>query len=145
MDAVQKAVMLFQEGYSCSQAVLAAYADRFGLDEPTALKLAAGFGGGMGQLGETCGALSGAMMVLGLRYGTADAANKTAKNQTYRIMRDLAAEFKLRAGSMTCRDLLGFDMGTEDGQLAARRPGAFHDCPDYVRVAAEIVAEMLDR
>ena len=143
MDRVKKATDLFKEGYSCSQSVLGAYADLFGLDMQAALKVASGFGGGMGQMSDTCGALTGAMMVLGLRYGSTNPSDKTAKLENYRKMRDLAEEFKLQAGAKTCRDLLGFDMSTQDGQLAAKQPGAFHDCPSYVRIAAEIVQEML--
>lgn len=145
MDRTQKAVDLFAEGFSCSQAVLAAYADMFDLDEPTALKIASGFGGGLGRMSETCGALTGAVMVLGLKYGSVDGSDQTAKFENYRKVRELAAEFKLQAGAATCRDLLGFDMTTEDGQLATQQPGAFHDCPEYVRIAAEIVREMLEQ
>lgn len=144
MDRVKKATDLFSEGYACSQAVLAAFTDMFGVDKEAALKIASGFGGGMGQMSDTCGSLTGAMMVLGLQYGSTNPADKTAKLENYRKMRDLAEEFKLRAGSKTCRDLLGFDMSTQDGQLAAKQPGAFHDCPSYVRIAAEIVQEMLE-
>ncbi|MHC4925786.1 MAG: C-GCAxxG-C-C family protein [Planctomycetota bacterium] len=145
MDRIQQAVKLFDEGFSCSQSVLAAFADMFDVDLQAALKIASGFGGGMGQMSETCGALTGAMMVLGLKYGTDNPTDKTAKLQNYRKVRELSAEFKLRAGSQTCRDLLGFDMSTADGQLAAKQPGAFHDCPDYVRIAAEIVQEMMEQ
>lgn len=144
MDRVQKAVDLFGEGFGCPQAVLAAFADLFEVDRDIALKIASGFGGGMGQMSETCGALTGAMMVIGLKFGSADGSDKTAKLANYRKIRDLAAEFRLRAGAHTCRDLLGFDMSTQDGQLAAKQPGAFHDCPGFVRIAAEIVQEMLE-
>lgn len=144
MDRVKKAVDLFEDGFGCPQAVLAAYADLFGLDEQAALKIASGFGGGLGQMGDACGALTGAMMVLGLKYGTTDPSDKTAKLANYRKMRDLTEEFKLQAGAMQCRDLLGFDMLSEDGRLAAKKPGAFHDCPGYVRMAAKIVEEMLE-
>ncbi len=145
MDRTQKAVNLFSEGFSCSQAVLAAYADMFDLDEQTALKIASGFGGGLGQMSETCGALTGAVMVLGLKYGSISGDDRTAKFENYRKVRDLVAEFKLQAGSATCRELLGFDMTTEDGQLAMKRPGAFSDCPEYVRIAADILREMLEQ
>ncbi len=144
MDPKAEAVKLFNEGYNCSQAVLGAFCEQFRLERETALTLASGFGGGMGCMSQTCGALTGAMMVIGLKYGSADAADKTAKMQNYRKVKDLAEEFKLQTGSMICSDLLGFDMKTKEGQLAAKQPGAFHDCPEYVRIAATIVEEILE-
>lgn len=144
MNETDKAVKLFDEGYNCSQAILAAFSETLGLDAQTALTLASGFGGGMGGMGGVCGALTGAIMVLGLKYGSPDASDKTTKYEVYQKTRILAEEFKLRTGSLYCRDLLGFDMSTDEGQLAAKRPGAFHECPQFVRVAAEILEEMLE-
>jgi C_GCAxxG_C_C family probable redox protein len=143
MSEAEQAVKLFDEGYNCSQAVLGAFCESLGLEQTTALTLASGFGGGIGCGGDVCGSLTGAIMVLGLKYGTADAADKTTKNEMYRKTRVFTEEFKLQTGSLYCRDLLGFDMATEEGQLAAKRPGAFGDCPQFVRVAAEILEEML--
>lgn len=143
MNRIDTAVKLFNEGYNCSQAVLAAFCEPFGMDRSTALTLASGFGGGIGATGGVCGALTGAIMVLGLRYGSADSADKTAKNEMYRKTRELSEEYKLRTGSLYCRDLLGFDLSTEEGQLAAKEPDAFHDCPQFVQVAAEILEEIL--
>jgi C_GCAxxG_C_C family probable redox protein len=145
MDSKEKAIQLFNQGFNCSQAVLAAFADAVKIDEATALKVASGFGGGIGCTGGTCGALTGAVMVMGLRYGTAHAADKTSKLELYRKVRLLTEEYKLRAGSTICRDLVGFDMSTPQGQLAAKAPHAFDRCDDFVRMAAEILEEMLDK
>ena len=145
MDRVNKAVQLFNSGFNCSQAVLAAFADTAGIDESTALKAASGFGGGIGCTGGTCGSLTGAVLVMGLRCGTADAADKTTKLEVYRKVRLLTEEYKLRAGSTICRDLMGFDMSTAEGQLAAKAPRAFDRCDDFVRIAAEILEEMLSK
>ena len=143
MSRIQKAVQLFNRNFSCSQAVFAAFADPAVIDEATALKVAAGFGGGIGCSGGTCGALSGAVMVMGLRYGSTDPADKTAKMECYRKVRLLIEEYKLRAGSTICRDLVGFDMSTPEGQLAAKVPHVFDRCDEFVRIAAEILEEML--
>ena len=143
MNKAEKAVQLFDEGYNCSQAVLGAFCESFGLDQKTAFTLASGFGGGLGCMGEVCGSLTGAIMVLSLKYGSADPADKTAKMQNYRKVKELAEEFKLQTGSVICRELLGFDMNTREGQLSAKQPDAFHDCPQFVRIAAEILEEML--
>ena len=143
MSRVRKAVQLFSSHFNCSQAILAAFADCAGIDEATALKVASGFGGGIGCTGGTCGALTGAVMVMGLLHGTADAADKTTKLEVYRKVRLLTEEYKLRAGSTICRDLIGFDMSTPQGQQAAKAPGAFDRCDDFVRIAAETLEEML--
>jgi C_GCAxxG_C_C family probable redox protein len=108
MNRTQKAIQLFNSSYNCSQAVLAAFADKAGLDEPTALKLASGFGGGIGCSGGTCGALTGAVMAMGLCCGTADSADNTTKLEVYRKVRQLTEEYKLRTGSTICRELMGF-------------------------------------
>ena len=79
MDRVAEAVKMFDEGYSCSQAILAAWGGDFGLERDLCLKVASGFGGGVGCMGGMCGALTGAIMVIGLRYGTTDATDKEGK------------------------------------------------------------------
>ena len=145
MNRVAQAEKFFKEGYNCSQSVLGAFCGPLMLEQKKAFTLASGFGGGMGGMGGACGALTGAIMVLGLKYGSYDASDKTAKYDMYRKTRDLAEEFKLRTGSLYCRDLLGFDLSTEEGQLAAKQPEAFHDCPGFVHVAAEILEEMLEQ
>lgn len=138
-----EAVNIFSSGFNCAQAVLAAFCEPLGLNRPTALKAASGYGGGLGCQGEICGALSGAVMALGLKFGSAE-ADSSAKAETYRKTHQLAEEFKLRTGSMYCRDLLGFDLGTPQGQLQAKVPGSFKKCDDFVRIAAEILEEMFD-
>jgi C_GCAxxG_C_C family probable redox protein len=143
MDCTKTATQLFNEGFNCSQAVLAAFADAKGLDRATALKLASGFGGGIGCSGGICGALTGAIIALGLHCGSADSADKTTKIEVYRKVRQLAEEYKLRAGSTICRDLMGFDMSTPEGQRLSKAPGAFDRCDDFVRIAAEILEEMI--
>lgn len=143
MDRIQKAAQLFNSNFNCTQAVLAAFAEPGQIDEATAMKIASGFGGGIGRTGGTCGALTGAVMVIGLRCGTADAADKTTKLEVYRKVRLLTEEFKLRAGSTICRDLIGFDLSTPQGQLAAKEPRAFDRCDNFVRIAAEILEELL--
>ncbi len=97
MTPAERAISLFQEGFNCSQSVLAAWCSRFGLDEETALKMAAGLGGGIGRTGGICGALTGAILVLGLRYGTADPKDKNTKYVLYRKTQTLMEQFKANA------------------------------------------------
>ena len=145
MNHVNKAADLFDSHLNCAQAVAGAFAETVGLDETAALKATSGFGGGMGRSGGTCGALTGAILILGYRHGTVDPANKAAKLQCYEKVQQLIKEFKHRAGAVDCRDLLGFDMSTADGQQAAKQPGAFDRCDDFVRIAAEILEERLSQ
>jgi C_GCAxxG_C_C family probable redox protein len=143
MNHVQKGVQLFNSGFNCAQAVLAAFSEDLGLDALTALKLGSGFGGGIGCSGEVCGAMTGAVMALGLKYGSGQVVDKAAKYELYRKAKMLADEFRLQCGSLYCRDLLGFDLSTPEGQAIAGQPGAFERCDGFVNIAAELLEEML--
>ena len=104
---VQKAVDLREKhGYNCAQEILCAYADLFGMDEQTAYRITEGFGAGMGGMGDTCGAVSAAFMLLGMKSknGIGDKAGRAA---LYKDVRELAAAFKAEAGSTICRELKG--------------------------------------
>jgi C_GCAxxG_C_C family probable redox protein len=132
----------FSEGFSCSQSVLAAFAPELGLDVDAALRVSAAFGGGMGRLGHTCGAVTGALMVLGLKYG-AIVADPVAKERTYALTREFIARFEAHHGATACADLLGVNIGTPEGQAAAREANLFKTtCPGLVASAAAILAEM---
>lgn len=144
MTRPEKAVELFNQGFSCSQAVISAYADAVGLDPETALKVAAGFGGGMGRMAGTCGAITGAVMILGLKFGGATAENAEAKEKTYKRVRELVARFKARHGTMTCCELLGQDISTPEGLREAKDQQLFTTrCPKFVQSAAEILEELI--
>jgi len=132
----------FSQGNNCSQAVLAAFAPEFGLERETALRLAAAFGGGMARAGETCGAVSGALMVIGLRYGQVTVEDRPAKERTYEAGQAFMARFRERHGTLKCRELLGYDLGTAEGHAAVKERGLFKTlCSQLVFDAAEIVAE----
>ena len=110
MNRVEKAVLLFRAGHACSQAILTAYGPTLGLDETLALKIACPFGGGMARMGGTCGAVTGAFMVIGLKHGRVSATDEQAKEKTYEIVREFVERFTSRNGSMVCRELLGYDL-----------------------------------
>ena len=135
MSKVEQAVEYFQNGYSCSQAIFGTYAEEFEMSTEQAMKIASGFGGGMRMAG-TCGAVSGAFMVLGLEYGD--------KEKTYEQVMEFTKRYKGRRGSVSCRDLLGHDLTTEDGRKAIKEKDLFNTlCPKLVRDAAEILEEMI--
>jgi len=141
MNRTEIALSRFAEGFNCSQSVLSAYAE--GIDRETALKIASGFGGGMGRMAETCGTVTGAFMVLGLKFGAAS-PDREAKERVYGKVREFADRFKARNSSLDCRDLLGCDISTTEGHQAARdRNLTATTCPKFVRDAIEILEEML--
>jgi C_GCAxxG_C_C family probable redox protein len=144
MDRVERAVSLFQEGFSCSQALVAAYGDCFGLDRDFALRIAAGFGGGMGRMAHTCGAVTGAFMLIGLKYGGTDAKDRQAKEKTHEVVREFARRFLTFHESLVCKELLGCDISTPEGsQTAKEKKLAATICPKLVKSAAEILQEMI--
>jgi C_GCAxxG_C_C family probable redox protein len=141
----EQAVSCFEEGFCCSQAVLSVYAEEFGLSRVTALKISRGFGGGMGRMALTCGAVTGALMAIGLKYGNADALDKQSREQAYGLVREFARRFEERNGSIICRDLLGCDISKPEGIKTAKENGLFTSvCPEMVRSAAEILEEMMN-
>jgi len=144
MNKAEKAVALFKEGFSCSQAVFSAFSEDFGLDRNTSLKISQPFGGGMAHLGEACGAVTGAFMLIGLKYGRTKADDLEARDRTYAKMRQFTVRFKALHCSIQCRCLLGLDLGTEEGMRLAREKNLFQTiCVKYVQDAATIVEEFL--
>lgn len=145
MNGVERAVSCFDEGFSCSQAVLSAFGPQLGLDRETALRVAAGFGGGMGHRGETCGAVTGAFMVIGLKCGRSAVDNQEAKETAYTLVNEFVDEFESRNGSVICRELLGCDISTPEGLELAREMNLLTTrCPNFVRDAAEIIEQVLE-
>jgi C_GCAxxG_C_C family probable redox protein len=143
-DKVEAAVACFREGFCCSLAILSTYGDDFGLPRETALRAAAALGAGMGRLGEVCGAVAGALIVIGLKHGHTEAADKETKEKNYILVRDFADRFRLRNGALCCRELLGCDLTTAEGVEEARQKGLFAErCPGFVRDAAEALEEVL--
>ncbi|MBE6767652.1 MAG: C_GCAxxG_C_C family protein [Ruminococcaceae bacterium] len=102
----QKARELFLQGYNCAQAVACAFANEMGLPSDTVARMVSGFGGGMGRLREVCGAFSGAVFVMSVLYGYADAAAQEEKMRLYADIREMAEGFRLENGSLICRELL---------------------------------------
>lgn len=144
MNKGEKAVSCFMKGYNCSQAVLSTYSSQFGLDRETALKISTGFGGGMALLGETCGAVTGAFMVIGLKHGRIKEEDIQSKEITYEKVQEFANQFKSIHGSIKCKELIGCDINTPEGINVARNQNLFKKiCPKYVKDAVEILSEIL--
>ena len=129
----------FAAGIHCSQCVLSAWADELGYDESETLRMAAAFGGGMFR-GDTCGAVSGALMVLGLYYGDGTTETDALVQEKTALFQQKFAE---RFGSTICRELLGIDLGQPGGKQQAAESGKLlSQCPEYVSGALEILAEL---
>lgn len=136
----EKAAELFVNGCNCAQAVFGAFAEDCGIDLDTALKLSSSFGGGMGRLRETCGAVTGMFMVAGLLKGYSDTNDKEAKDNHYKLIQELANEFKGVYQTYNCNELLGnIGKGT---YVSAPRTAEYYKtrpCVNFVVTAAEIL------
>ena len=136
MNYVEEAVQLFEDGYMCSQAVLAVFCEEFGLSREQAFKISISFGGGM-RKGEVCGACTGAIMALCLRYGE----NKSKSDEMCVKFLD---SFEKENGSYICRDLLDCDIRTEEGIKYAIDNNLFKEiCPKMVESAVKIAQELI--
>lgn len=143
-EATDRAVGYFASGYNCSQSVLMALCDPLGLDAATAARLATGFGVGMAR-GANCGAVSGAVMVLGLFGGGGGRDGAAAKAATYARVEAFYARFRQRHGSLVCRELIGLDPSTPEGFLRARNEERFATrCLPFVSDAVTIVGELME-
>ncbi len=145
---VQRAVDFFMQGYNCSQAVVAAFADMYGLDETMAKRLAAGFGGGVGRMRMMCGAVSGIVMLVGLECGQEEGDDREGKSACYKVVQELLAKSKEQNGSIICAEILGLK-GHEKAQssyVASPRTAEYYKtrpCAAKVESAARIFAEYL--
>jgi len=138
------ALSYFRQGFSCSQAVAAAFAADYGLDKDAALRLSQGFGGGIARRADWCGALTGAIIVIGLKHGRVRPDDAAARDKTYALVQELIARFTARHGELKCRDLLGCDLSTPEGQKKADELKLHQTkCEDFVRDAAAILDELL--
>lgn len=143
MNHTDKAVEYFNNNFNCSQSVFATFATELGLDEKLALSVATNFGGGA-RCGELCGAVAGALMVLGLVCGHFDSDDLEAKAKAYQTSEDFMNRFKARNKSVVCRELLGYDLTKSEDMEAIKSQNLFKTiCPNMVSSAVEILDQML--
>ena len=133
----------FESGYNCAQSVLFALADNNQISNDIALKIATGFGAGYGRMQEVCGAVSGAIMAMGLKYGRGENENKEITMDMYQKTQDFIEFFKKIHGSIICRELLnGYDLRSEKGQNEYREQELFQKtCLKCVETAVKIIEE----
>jgi len=140
-DPINDAVAHFQNGFSCSQSILMAFGTQFEIVEETAARIASAFGGGIARKGETCGAVSGALMVLGLKYGPSVEPDNEV---IYQKAIEFIQRFNEEHGSIRCQQLISYDISQPEELQAARESQVFKKvCPDLVRSAALTLTSML--
>lgn len=141
-----RAVELFKQGFNCSQAVFVAFIDEFDMDEETALKVSAGLGGGVGRLREVCGTISGAAMVAGMLYGATQGDRQDQKAETYRIVQQIAEEFKKQNSTIICRELLKIKASEKQTHIPDERTDEYYKkrpCLKTIEDTAKIIDKII--
>ena len=138
---VNETVECFNSGFSCSQALLSTYCEDLGLDKETALKISCGLAAGMARLGHTCGAVTGAYLVISLKYGKYLLDDNVSKEKTFELIQEFDKRFIEKYGTTNCKELLSVDLRDGDKDFASQQVKAL--CPGFVRDAAEILESIL--
>lgn len=133
MTRQEKAVELHKRGFNCAQAVACVFAEELGVPEEVIFSACEGFGLGMGGMEATCGTVSGAVMVAGLKYSCKDTENPTSKASTYKYTRAIVSEFKEKNSTLVCKEL----KGVETGQV-------LRSCQDCIKDAVELAERVLE-
>jgi len=147
-ERMRRAEALFMQGFNCSQAVVAAFADVYGLTEEEALRVSAGLGAGIGRMRLTCGAVCGMAVLAGLECGSTTAGDRQGKSECYKLVQQLAGEFSREHGSITCSELLKLKKGAPLAYEASERTAEYYKtrpCVRQIISAARIYAEQLER
>lgn len=140
MSKGQIAKDYFKQGYNCAQATAMAFAEDIGMAPETVAKLTIGYGGGMGRMREVCGSISGVTFVLSALYGD------HPKNDVYKMVQDVAGEFKRENGSIVCRELLGLSKSEPVTPVAEKRTKEYYrkrPCAELVEIAANALENYL--
>ncbi|MDE6690930.1 MAG: C-GCAxxG-C-C family protein [Clostridia bacterium] len=141
-----KARDMFLQGYNCCQAVVGAFADLYGFDPETAMKMAEGFGGGLGRMRLTCGAVNGMAMVAGMKMSHGQAGDLQRRGDIYAVVRQMVGEFKEQNGTIICAELLGLSMPKDDSPVPEERTPDYYKrrpCPDKIHQCGLILEKYL--
>jgi len=141
-----KAIDSFRSGLNCAQAVLTAYSDDLNFNNDMALGISCGFGGGMGRLQETCGAVTGSYMVLGIYNSGKFSDNHDKKEETYSMIQEFSDKFKSIHGSTDCKSLLKCDLKTDEGWQYVKENGLLETvCEKCISDSIRIVEELVKK
>ena len=141
-----KAREMFLQGYNCCQAVVGAFADLYGFDPETAMKMAEGFGGGLGRMRLTCGAVNGMAMVAGMKMSHGKAGDLQRRGDIYAVVRQMVEEFKAQNGTIICAELLGLSMPNDNSPMPEERTPEYYKrrpCPDKIHQCGLIMEKYL--
>ena len=146
MSESEKAAEVMAAGYNCAQAVATTYGASFGVPEETIARIATAFGGGISRSDNICGGVSGALMVLGLKFGSKNPSEGEAKTKTYALANEFISEFTRRHGAVSCTGLLGYNLSVPEERKEASEKRVFATvCRDVVRNAGKLLEEFLAR
>ena len=144
MTKLDYALASFRNGFTCSAAVFSAFSEDLGLDQETAKRCSCGFGAGISKTGNICGAVSGSILVIGLKYGKTKQGDDAATEKTRALVREFMQEFTKRHGSVNCTELLGYNLSNPDEYEMARHNKLFvTKCPELVGDATAILEKIL--
>ncbi|HOL87547.1 MAG TPA: C-GCAxxG-C-C family protein [Defluviitoga tunisiensis] len=145
MKRSQIAIAKFTEGYNCAQSVLFSFCDHLNCDKDVALKISCGFGAGRGRKEEVCGAVTGGIMVIGLRYGRGEKGDSSFTEETYKKTREFMDKFKEKHGTFICRKLLGgCELTTPEGQAEFKEKDLYNKvCKQCVSDAVDILEKVI--
>lgn len=143
----EQAIELFRNQYNCSQSVLSVFSEELGIKKDLAMKLASPFGSGISYLQETCGAVTGALMVIGLKYGKGENGTNEDKAHAYDMAQHFLTEFKQKNKTLCCRELLdGINIGTPEGMARMMELDYFRiRCIRFIREAVQIAEEIISK
>lgn len=141
-NRIEQALDYMKNGYMCSESIIMAYADRFGLDKETAVKISGGFAGGM-ALGKTCGAVCGAVMVIGLSYGAGLIRDQYARDLCFQMTQELFERLECRREITQCHKILGMNRIDAKDPEAKKRIREKGLCLDIVKDTAQILEELI--
>ena len=144
MTKAEEAGRLFKKNFNCAQSVFSTFAPEMGLDRETAWRIATPFGGGLSHMREVCGAVAGALMVIGLKHGMSKDEDLEAKERSYALAQDFASRFTARHESINCHKLIGYDLDNPAEYETATKENVFDSvCTHFVRDAVEILEDIL--
>lgn len=142
---VDKAIDSFRSGLNCAQSVVSAYTDELNVDNRLAMSISCGFGGGMGRLQETCGAVTGAFMVIGIYNCKKYSDNKDRKEESYAMIQRFSDKFKSINGATDCKTLINCDLKTEEGHRYAKENNLFEKvCEKCISDSVGIIEELIE-
>ncbi len=146
MDNITKVEHFMEKGFNCAQSVFMSFSEEMGISQETAAKITSGLGGGMGRMGEACGAFNGGAMALGMIYGSAESQDEEEKTRIYSIIGEFALEFERKNGGLRCNDIIGYNMRVPEQRSEAKEKGIFQaKCSECMKSAVSIVTEIIRR